>query len=444
MTTLNKEKQTAVLEHLTNQRDSALDDAEILIRTQDNVDPYNRRAEIDITLRDAVALSETAEKISRVHVRSEPLTYGRGGPHSFFVDSIRQNGDGAAKRLERHEEEMRVEYRSREFQRQRQLSRQLQERGIEANFELRAGSTTLGAGGNFTPPAYLIDLYAIASRPGRVLPDLIDPMPLPRAASSVNIPRLTQGTLVDVQATQNTTLPYQDVTDAQLTARSTTLAGFLDVSLQLLEQAQAPGLDELIMRDLFASLDASLEAQLISGSANITGLLNVSGVNSVTYTAATPAGLGLHSAMAQAYAQISNTRSRPPEAWLMRGSRFAWLGSQADTSGRPFLTPAGSNGSSAESSPTSIGTVLGVPVFAQAALPANLGTGTNQDVVIGFRPDDLFLFESEPQLMIADDPLGSTLGARIRIHTYTAAIMGLYPSSIATVSGTGLVVGSGY
>jgi hypothetical protein len=42
------------------------------------------------------------------------------------------------------------------------------------------------------------------------------------------------------------------------------------------------------------------------------------------------------------------------------------------------------------------------------------------------------------------EPLSGSLGARIQMHTRVAAITNRYPSSIGTVTGTGLAVQSGW
>jgi hypothetical protein len=200
--------------------------------------------------------------------------------------------------------------------------------------------------------------------------------------------------------------------------------------------------------------DADLETQLISGTGTgpqLLGVTNVSGVNTVTFTSGSPTGALLYPFLGQAFAQVSNKRYAAPQCWLMRGSRWAWIKTSEGIDGLPFDIASPTYLGSTDDTPDPIGGIVGVPVFLDEALPANLSgnpgsftTGGQEDCVIGLRPSDLVLLEGEPQTMVAREPLSGSMGARIETHTYAAAITNRKPASIAVVGGTGLAVQSGW
>jgi hypothetical protein len=159
----------------------------------------------------------------------------------------------------------------------------------------------LGQGGYGTPPAWLIADTATAPRPERCLAGLIDSAPLPRGCSSVNIPRLTTGTSTSVTRPA-TPVTDTDILDAATSSRVVEIVGHSDVPIQLFDQSPTiPGahLDAVLGRDLTASYDASLEAQVIAGTggsgpgAQILGVLNAGG-GSVTFTSGTPTATGMY------------------------------------------------------------------------------------------------------------------------------------------------------
>jgi hypothetical protein len=72
-------------------------------------------------------------------------------------------------------------------------------------------------------------------------------------------------------------------------------------------------------------------------------------------------------------------------------------------------------------------------------VPTSFGAGTNQDVVVVVRAEDLLLFESVPQLAVMPETNADTLEVRFRLWTYAAFASARYPSSIGVLAGTGLV-----
>jgi len=128
-------------------------------------------------------------------------------------------------------------------------SERLRANNREVGMESRAlGNTgaTGGSGGEFAPPAWIIDQYVKLARPGRVTADLFHREDLPAGVSSVNIPKVATGTTVAPQTTQNTALAQTDITSTSPSSGIITLAGKQVVSQQLLDQGGIR-VDEVIL-----------------------------------------------------------------------------------------------------------------------------------------------------------------------------------------------------
>lgn len=458
-----------VLAHTRKERDELLSKA-----ARAAGDSLESRVETETILRQYEALDERTKKLERraaglaVKVTAEPPTYSRNSPHSYFRDltaaRIGRGTNESTERLQRNEREV-LEWEAREGElRQRREARKLAELGIEVGFEKRAASTASGSGDAFTPPLWLVKEFATIDRPGRPLANRIGSLLCPLGIKSVNVPKLTAGTTAGSVA-ENATATQTSITDSALTSPVTLIAGQEDVSLQFFDQIPAPGCDPIILEDLLAAYDSALSTFLYTGSGSgdiFAGLGTISGTTAVTYTSGSPAGGAFFTALAQTVAQVADAREKMPTSIFMRGARWAWLGAQQDSEGRPFMPP--SNHAQLpqlppNEDPTSldtileprlqqtppVGTVLGIPVWADGSIPANLGSGTNQDLVYVLREQDLLLWESTPRFSVAMDYSGSsTLTAKLTLRAYAAAILNRHPTGVGQLGGTGLVVQSGY
>jgi HK97 family phage major capsid protein len=364
-----------------------------------------------------------------VEVVSEPLTYREDAGVSYFKDLVdAERGDyPAAERLRRHGCEIADEMERRDTQ-------------AASGVEYRTSpNRTTGQGGNFAPPLWIIDRFATAPRAKRVLADLIPNFPLPQGVQSVNLPRLTTGNTEQAVADLAAD-PSADAVDAAVTCEVVTVSGHGDVALQLLDQSP-PGahLDWAFFKDLSEAYDANLEFQLINGSTSagqLPGMLGlVPSANQVTYTAGSPTATGMFGFLGQVLARIGDNRKQPPEAWLMTTSRMAWLGSSEDSQNRPLMIADRDGDGSLD--------LLAFPVKLDDAIPVTLGAGGNQDALIACRPSDSLLLESAPRARVHLDVLSGSLQARIQLHCYVA-VLHRYPSGMASLTGTGLVVQSGF
>lgn len=399
------------------------------------------------------------------------LTYHRDGKHSYFRDlALAESGAGGAvgERLERHAREIAVELPK--------LERRGREAAALAGVQLRVNPNTDSPGSTFAPPLWLLDKFATAPRVGGVLSTMMPRFTLPPGVHAVFLPRLITGTqataVSDLHPPGGLDLPgpgvgVTSVMDTDASSVVVPIVGQGDVALQLLEQSPAGAhLDWVMWTDLMSSYTQTLEQMLIAGGGTVvnlgggksfTGLLHVPGGNVITYTDATPSGGRIVSFFGLMAAAIGNTRQRPPQLWLARSSRWAWLASAEDAQGQPFSFPSHMPPPQPgpeifdDGVPTPVGAVAGFPLFCDDAIPTTLngdhdfpaGPG-NQDAIIGCRPSDMLLLEAPPRMSVMLEPLSGTLQARLQLRSYAAAILGRYPSGIASLRGTGMTIQAGF
>lgn len=341
----------------------------------------------------------------RASVVSEPLTYRKDAEHSYFRDVLRAELEGdldSRGRLEQH--------------------------ALETRANPTSNTSTLA------PPQWIIADAATAPRPHRVLAAAAQHFPLRPGAHSVNVPRIVNGAIVQPQQ-DGAPATDTDMTDAGITSNVTTLVGNADVSQQLVDNG-GPAVDAVVFRELTAAYDAQLELQMLNGNGvgqNLLGLLNsIPASNQVTFTSGSPTGATLISSLGKAMAVVGDNRLLPPELWLLRTARWAWLTSSEDTAGMPLqITDWAKAGQG----------ILSIQAAFDDAIPATLNT--NQDAILCTRPSDIMLFESDLKVMSTPEPLSGTLQVRFQLRG-SAAMINLYPSGHSAITGTGLVVQSGF
>ncbi|SOB84232.1 phage major capsid protein, HK97 family [Streptomyces sp. 1331.2] len=410
----------------------------------------------DQALRDAQA-APTARKFSpSLSVTSEPLTYERNSGQSYFRDLAKaqvEHDPEATARLSRHAQEMDVEMPRREKIRRARAEQEL--RGVDqgGTFERRVNpNRTDGQGGYFVPPMWLIDEYVDLPRFGRTLANSVRNLTLPSGTDSINVPKVATGTAVGVQTADGALVTSQDLTDTFVSVPVRTLAGQQDIALQLLEQSPA-GFDEIVFADLMADYNQKLDQQCWTGTGSngqLLGVLNVSGINSVTYTDASPTLPELYVPVMQALSQVAKNRKLPATALFMTPSRWYWMASTLDTSGRPLVLPDTSSpfnpaalqvGSDVEGY---VGKLGAFPVMTDGNIPSNLGGGSNEERIVAMRTSDTYLWEGAMRTRAMPEVLSGTLQVRLQVYSYAAFMPNRRPESIAVLSGTGLISPAGF
>lgn len=411
--------------------DIAADDLAALTATFDATEVAFTKAEDDLELFER---TESAKKIAlpdfdsedegkaEIKVTKEPLTYEQFSPNSIFRDIAHaKDGDPAAvARLSRHRAEIAVEQPDK--------------------FDL---SSTDSAGGYLVAPIWLQDLFADYRRADRVTANLIGSRPLPPNTDSINIPKMTGGVTTAAVA-DNSAVSETDATFGTVAADVKTIAGMQDVSQQLLDRS-VPGIDEIIFADLARSYNGVLDtAVLNSSTSNNKGLAQVSSINTVTYTDASPTAAEFLPKVADAIQQIHSGLYRSATHILMHPRRWGWLLAGADTTTRPLINayfPQNAAGTSdgviAEGL---VGSIQGLPVYADAYIPTTNGASTLEDPVIVISKPDLLLWEDQsgPYLGTFPDVGSGTLTVRFRLHNYYAQCHERQPEAICVISGSGL------
>lgn len=370
---------------------------------------------------------------------TDPPIYVRGGGNgnSFFRDLFKARFDEdpthARDNLRRHN-----------------LAQQAEQRAL--------GNTGAvgGSGGEFAPPAWLVEDYVKLARAGRVTADLYKHSTIPMNVSSINLPKINTGTTVALQTTQNTALSQTDLTTTSVSSGIATVGGKQLVAQQLLDQAGID-MDAVITSDLAAAYAQTLGGLIYTGTGTgtgtasvVNGLLNatVPAANQITFTSASPTAALLYSKCAGALSAFATSRYAQPNLWVMHPRRWYWLVAQLDTQNRPLVVPNGASFNQMAVTDTQAevagwtGTFLGLPVYIDPNVPTNLGASTNQDRIYLLKNDDLWLFESSPRADVFTQTYADSVGVLFRLYSYVATILNRFPASIAYVDGTGLVAPS--
>ena len=361
---------------------------------------------------------------------NEPRTYSAEAAkagRSFFMDAFRaQNGyDPEVRgRLDRHMAEVR------------------------ANGEMSERAMSTGGVAGLVIPQYLIDQAALVARAGRPTANIVTRLPLPSEGMSLIIPRGTTGVSAASQATENSAVSMTDEVWTNLTVPVVTIAGQVQPSRQLLERGGA-NIDQLLYADLTAAYMTELGRQVVSGSGasnQMLGILNTAGVNQATAFTAAATVATFYSKVAGQVNAVEMTRFMAPTAVIMHPQRWNWLLSQLDASSRPLVVP-NTNGpfnavgvyDSHVDVPSSVpvGFGWGLPIYTDANVPVNVGTGP-EDVVIVTRKEDLLLWEDGdgmPRQLRFEQTYGNQLTTTLVAYGYAAFTAGRFPASVGKVGG---------
>jgi HK97 family phage major capsid protein len=378
--------------------------------------------------RDAVPGHQDApasDRVAPVRVTNEPLTYRRmaqGGIHSFFGDLVNSkihDNPAAAARLQRHVREMEL--------------------------ETRAMTTGGGSGIGLVPPQYLQEDLALFARAGRPFADSLNSLPLPPVGTSLNVPRVTTGTVTAVQASEAAAVNDSSAVTDTIALSLNTVAGKVDMSRQLVERSE-PSTDAVIGADLIADYAKQLDTQLLNQATN--GILSLAGTNSSTVSTATAAAI--YPKFADGIQLIWTNRFAQPDIMVMHPRRWAMFLGALDSANRPLVLPdamgavqifnamaANQNGNIPQGL---TGLAQGLPVLIDPNVPTNFGAGTNEDRIIITKRSDALLFESEtPTIALYDQVLSANLQVRILCYGYFFFTFARYPKATSIISGTGLV-----
>lgn len=390
--------------------DEKIEQAEDMRKTLNEVE--ESRKALDIKDED---VSETEQRMEV----NEPDMYEKGGKNSFFSDmyQARFNNDyNANKRLAEHQ-------------------------------EVSKRDVGTGAFAGLVVPQYLVDDYAPLARAGANFYNAVPKRELPAYGNKVEISRITTGSAAAEQASENAAVTETNMDDTLLTVNVDTIAGQQDVSKQALERGGQPGfnLEDIIFQDLASAYFTKLDNLLINGSGSSgqpKGISQVSGINTVTYTDASPTVGELYPKLADALQKINSERFAPATAIIMHPRRWGFLTAGVDSSNRPLIVPNGNAPTNAVGTGDvnkygAVGQILGVPVITDANIRTDLGAGT-EDAIYVVRAEDHILFEQDVFTAKFEETNAGSLTTKLVVYGYVAFASGRYPKGISAISGTGL------
>lgn len=376
---------------------------------------------------DAGSKSET-RSASPAYVVNEPMTYTERSGNSFLGDAYRaqfQNDPDAQERIQRHQREMAI--------------------------EKRAVSTSNFAG--LVVPQYLVDLYAPLARAGRPTADISRKHQLPAQGMSAVISRITTGTSVAAQTSQNTAAVSQDIDDTTLTVDVFTIAGQQSVSKQAL--MRGTNIESIVLSDLIRAYHTKLDDLILNGSGSNGQPLGLATMTSgilVTYTATTGTVAGLYPKIADSIQQIQSNVFVSPTHVIMHPRRLGFLLAGVDSSNRPLVVPTANNpmnamgvGAGTPAYGAASGySILGLPIVTDANIATNVGASTNQDTIFVIDANESHLWEDgtgEPMYVTFEEPNGK-VAINIVLFGFAAYSAERYPKAIAQINGTGLAAPS--
>jgi HK97 family phage major capsid protein len=385
-------------------------DADVEVERRKSI--VERLEKIEEARAHAPAVLVDAEERADIKVVREESTYRPDANVSFFRDLATQRSNPeAAERLLRHK-------------------RETESRDVSS------------ASNGFIPPVYLSQYEVDVPRAGRPFANELPKAALPTTGTSFTIPRLATGAAVAAQ-TDGGNVQETDATTNTVTVYVRTIAGQQDISQQLLDRSD-PAFDAVIFRDLLNAYDAELDRQCLhgsSGSNEHVGLENVSNINTVTYTEATPTAALTIPKIYDAIQKVASNRYMYPTHIVMHPRRAAALAAGLSTSA-PLFQQGGLTQAVGEQNGGVVGTLAGLPVIVDANIETTQGTGTNQDEIFVVYMPDMVLMEGEVRTRVLDAPLSDTLEVRLQVFGYSALASERHPKSIAAITGTGLATPS--
>ena len=264
--------------------------------------------------------------------------------------------------------------------------------------------------------------------------------PLPPEGLTVNISRVTTGTAVAVQATENAAVQETDIDDTLLTVNVRTYAGQNDLSRQSVERGT--GVDEVTMQDLASAYWSAVDSAILNsdgtGGTHL-GIRSTVGITAVTYTSASPTATELWPKLGDALQQVQIAAYAGATHFVMHPRRWWWLASRTGTD-RPFLGVEGAGDQGGTIGGTQYFAydrqVFGVPVIVDGNIPTNISS--TQDVILCVTAPELHYWdEGGPRFIRAEQTGAGNLTIKFVLYGYSAFTAGRYPAAQATIGGTG-------
>jgi HK97 family phage major capsid protein len=378
-------------------------------------------AAIELAKKVEVSTPETRQ-VGGWKVTSEEATYHARGSFSFLADAI-----------------------SSEFSRDSDATERIARYNREVRLEKRDVGTANFAG--LVVPQYLIDLYAPLARAGRPVADICRKHTLPAQGMTVNISKVTTGTAVGYQASENDTATETNIDDTLLTVNVNTIAGMQDVSKQAI--LRGANIEEVVLADLISAYNTKLDDGILNGSGSSgqpTGLTTAL-TQVVTFTDASPTVGELYPKIVDAIQRVQSNVFSGPNYIIMHPRRLGFLLAAVDSQNRPLVVPNANGPMNAIGTFSGLGygmsgqySMLGLPIITDANVITNNGDGENEDLIYVVSSDEMHLWEAPqmPTYVRFEQPDGK-VAIRIVLFGFSAFTAQRRPLAGAYIGGTGLV-----
>lgn len=305
------------------------------------------------------------------------------------------------------------------------LSRHMQEERVERGQYFERGTT--GTYSGLVIPQYLVDMAAPAAAAMRPFADQCNKHPLPADGMQINVPKVTAAS-VGLQTTEltNTGIGAQDMSSNYLQAMVQTAAGTQQLSRQAVERGS--GIEDLVLKDLFARYASSLDSTLITQATTGVSAASGAGIDPGANTLA-----ALYSSVAAAASKIETNLLGYGKAThvVMNPRRWYWLASQMTTQW-PFINSngipehAGGTNENNQYLTTPRGVLpFGLEVLVDANVPVATAAGTpptSADEIYVVCANECHLWEDSnaPVMIRAEQPLAGSLGILLVAYGYFA------------------------
>lgn len=466
--TVEEAEQRGRLRAQLDQADARHDELEDQVRQAEQNERDERSQAAVAQMRRELGLGDQSSALAGITDINEHRTYERGNGLGYLYDvTVQSLGPGlgsawsqARERLQRHavenhHEALELEAKANRSAAEDYFVRQMVEAAVDrksysgpqvrgGRLSYRALSTAASAGGEFVPPMYLTEQWITYLRAGRVVANACKHSDLPDGTMSLNIPKVSGGTSVDVQGTQNTNVSMTDLQTEYVTFPVVTVAGQQIVSLQLLERSPV-SFDDIVMADLAAAHAQRVDLQVINGSGSdgqVTGILNTSGITTLTWTDSAPTIKGLYGQIGTAKRDVAQSIFRPATHLFATPDLAEWVGQSFDGNGRPLAVPqyAGPfnvvqvTPSDAVAEGQSGSNLNGLAFFEDANLPVVSG----DDVAIVSRMQENCLYESPVVTRALPQTYGAQLSVLLQLYNYMAFTAARYPTANVAITGSGM------
>lgn len=314
---------------------------------------------------------------------------------------------------------------------------------LPAHSEFRDMSDTSTAGAEFVPTQYLAQLWVGPAVGGRPFADALPKLDLPTVGTTIDVPQLSSGVAVAARADAGAVQETDGVT-ATISHNVNEIAGQVDIG-RIAVMRSNPPLDVIIGQTLVRRYNAYLDTQLLSGSGSSSqhdGLDNVSGINSVSYTDASPTAAELVPKLYDAIQQVWDGRKgeSTPDLIVVHPRRGAWLASNLSST-FPLFQLGGLNQAAGSQAAGFVNNFAGLRVILDPNILTTYSAGgnTNEDRIYVVASEDYILMEGPMFARVFDD-VGSGNGLiRYQVFAHSAFLSNRYPEGAALIVGTGLV-----